>query len=192
MRMLSSFTAMLAAAPAPAIPRTVKTADNVYTYEDYHAGDEQFTTTNMFVVMDGGVLVADRQGSPVATKGLIDAIAKVALRPIKYVVVYSDHGDHTGGNVSFPSGITYVIHPASRATLERRPNGWKPLSNAQVVADKLPLKLGGEDVEIVFLGRAHTGGDLSVFLPRQRSCFCARRFSAASSPRCDRRIHANG
>src|SRR5437016_14068237 len=60
MRMLSSFTAMLAAAPAPAIPRTVKTADNVYTYEDYHAGDEQFTTTNMFVVMDGGVLVADR------------------------------------------------------------------------------------------------------------------------------------
>jgi hypothetical protein len=36
-------------------PRTVKVADNVYTYEDFHAGDEKFTTTNMFVVTSDGV-----------------------------------------------------------------------------------------------------------------------------------------
>src|SRR5262245_27687633 len=58
-------------------PRTVKVTDNVYTYEDFHAGDEKFTTTDMFVVTDAGVLVADAQGSPAATKGLVDAIAKV-------------------------------------------------------------------------------------------------------------------
>ena len=28
-------------------PPTIKVADNVYTYEDFHAGDEKFTTTNM-------------------------------------------------------------------------------------------------------------------------------------------------
>ena len=49
-------------------PRTVKVADNVYTYEDFHAGDEKFTTTNMFVVTRYGVLLADAQGSPAATK----------------------------------------------------------------------------------------------------------------------------
>ena len=45
-------------------PRTIKVADNVYTYEDFHAGPEKFTTTNMFVVTDEGVLVADGQRPP--------------------------------------------------------------------------------------------------------------------------------
>src|SRR6187200_2965109 len=61
-------------------PRTVKVADNVYTYEDFHAGDEKFTTTNMFVVTDEGVLVADGQGSARETKGLVDAIGKVTTK----------------------------------------------------------------------------------------------------------------
>src|SRR5262249_22600166 len=68
-------------------PRTIKVTDNVYTYEDFHAGDEKFTTTDMFVVTDAGVLIADAQGSVAATKGLVDAIAKVTPKPIRYVVV---------------------------------------------------------------------------------------------------------
>src|SRR5438552_15611308 len=81
-------------------PRTVKVSDNVYTYEDFHSGPEKFTTTNMFVVTDAGVLVADGQGSPAATKGLVDAVAKVTSKPITQIVVCSDHGDHTAGNAS--------------------------------------------------------------------------------------------
>src|SRR5262250_1377076 len=87
-------------------PRTIKVTGNVYTYEDFHAGDEKFTTTNMFVVTDEGVLVADGQGNPAATKGLVDAISKVTPKPIKYVVIASDHGDHTAGNASFPPDVT--------------------------------------------------------------------------------------
>ena len=60
-------------------PRTVKVADNVYTYEDFHAGPEKFTTTNMFVVTSDGVLVADGQGSVPETKGLVDAITTVVI-----------------------------------------------------------------------------------------------------------------
>src|SRR5712671_1623361 len=58
-------------------PRTIKVVDNVYTYEDFHAGAEKFTTTNLFVVTGEGVLVADGQGSPAETKALVDAIARV-------------------------------------------------------------------------------------------------------------------
>src|SRR5882672_1234414 len=95
-------------------PRTIKVTGNVYTYEEFHAGDEKFTTTDMFVVTGEGVLVADGQGSPAATKGLVDAIAKVTRRPITYVVIGSDHGDHTAGNASFPAGVRYLVHPASK------------------------------------------------------------------------------
>jgi cyclase len=158
------------------IPRTIKVTDNVYTYEDFHAGDEKFTTTNMFVVTDAGVLVADGQGSPAETKGLVDAIAKITAQPIKYVVIGSDHGDHTAGNTSFPAGVTYIIHPTSKAILERSANGWKPPANAILVSDKHSLKLGSESIDILFLGRAHTGGDLNVYLPRQRILFMSEVF----------------
>jgi glyoxylase-like metal-dependent hydrolase (beta-lactamase superfamily II) len=105
-----------------AIPRTVKVAGDIYTYEDFHAGDEKFTTTNLFVVTEDGVVVADGQSSPAQTKGLVDAIAKITSKPIKYVVICSDHGDHTAGNSSFPVGVTYVIHPTSKAILEGSQN----------------------------------------------------------------------
>jgi glyoxylase-like metal-dependent hydrolase (beta-lactamase superfamily II) len=157
-------------------PRTIKIADNVYTYEDFHAGPEKFTTTNMFVVTDEGVLVADGQGSPAETKGLVDAIAKVTRQPIKYVVICSDHGDHTAGNASFPASVTYIIHPTSKAILDRSPNGWKPPSNAMLVSDRQSFKLGAENIDILFLGRAHTGGDLAVAVPRPKILFLSEIF----------------
>jgi len=157
-------------------PRTIRIADNVYTYEDFHAGPEKFTTTNMFVVTDDGVLVADGQGSAAETKGLVDAIRTVTPQPIKYVVVCSDHGDHTAGNASFPAGVTYILHPASKAILDRSPNGWKPPASAMMVSERQSLKLGGEPLDILFLGRAHTGGDLSVSLPRQNILFLSETF----------------
>ena len=161
-------------------PRTVKVSDNVYTYEDFHAGPEKFTTTNMFVVTSDGVLVADGQGSPAETKGLVEAIKKVTPKPITTVVIASDHGDHTAGNASFTASVHYIIHPTSKAILDRsaeaaaksgRDGGWKLPADAELVADKKTFEMGGEPVEILFLGRSHTGGDLAVWLPRQKILF---------------------
>jgi glyoxylase-like metal-dependent hydrolase (beta-lactamase superfamily II) len=159
-------------------PRTVAVADNVYTYEDFHAGPEKFTTTNLFVVTGDGVLVADGQGSPAETKGLVEAIGRVTSKPITTVVIASDHGDHTAGNASFPPGVHYIIHPNSKAILDRqaaapnaRADAWKLPPDAELVADTKTLAIGGEQIQILFLGRSHTGGDLSVYLPREKILF---------------------
>jgi glyoxylase-like metal-dependent hydrolase (beta-lactamase superfamily II) len=141
------------------IPRLVKVSEDVYTYEDFHAGAEKFTTNSLIVITKDGVLVADGQGSAAATKGMVDAIAKITPAPITHVVIASDHGDHTGGNASFPSDVKYFIHPTSQAIL-KGPVG------AVLVTDKKTLTLGGEPIEILFLGRAHTGGDITLWLPR--------------------------
>src|SRR5204862_2265311 len=139
--------------------------------EDLHSGDEKFTTTNMFVVTRDGVVVADGQGGRAETKALVDAIAKVTRQPIKYVVICSDHGDHTAGNASFPPGVTYIIHPTSKAILDRSANGWKPPADAILVPDRYSFTLGAESFDVLFLGRAHTGGDLSVGVPRPKILF---------------------
>jgi glyoxylase-like metal-dependent hydrolase (beta-lactamase superfamily II) len=156
-------------------PRTLKLTDNVYTYEDFHSGDEKFTTTNMFVVTGDGVVVADGQGSPAETKGLVDAIAKITPQPIKYVVICSDHGDHTAGNASFPAGVTYLIHPTSKAILDRSADASR-YKDAILVADRYSFTLGFESIDVFFLGRAHTGGDLSVAVPRQKILFLSETF----------------
>lgn len=162
-------------------PRTVKVADNVYTYEDFHAGPEKFTTTNMFVVTADGVLVADGQGSVAETKGLVAAIAKVTPKPITTVVIASDHGDHTAGNAAFPAGVRYIIHPTSKAILDRSAqavalrggagNAWTLPADAELVADSKTITMGGEEMQVLFLGRSHTGGDLAVWLPRRKILF---------------------
>jgi cyclase len=164
-------------------PRTVKVASNVYTYEDFHAGDEKFTTTDMFVVTPDGVLIADAQGSPEATRGLVDAIRKVTDKPIKYDIVCSDHGDHTAGNASLPAGVKFVIHPTSKAILDRqaaspnaRPGAWTLPADAELVSDKKTFTMGGEEFQVLFLGRAHTGGDLSVYLPKEKILFLSETF----------------
>src|SRR5262245_1578068 len=166
-------------------PRTIKVADNVYTYEDFHAGPEKFTTTNMFVVTDEGVLVADGQGSPAETKGLVEAIRKITPKPIKYVVICSDHGDHTGGNSSFPPDVKHVIRPQPKGQRDQQParaasagrsgrgsaTPWVLPNDAGLVFERKAYVLGGQEIQILFLGRAHTGGDLSVYLPQQKILF---------------------
>lgn len=158
-------------------PRTVHVVDNIYTYEDFHAGDEKFTTTNMFVVTDEGVVVADGQGSPAETKELVDAIALVTPKPIKYVIIASDHGDHTAGNASFPSDVRYIVHRNSKAILDAARSGWKPPADrTETIDSRKMIELGGENIGVAFLGRAHTGGDLAVWVPRHRVMFLSEIF----------------
>ncbi len=87
-----------------------------------------------------------------------------------------------------PSGITYIVHPASRAQLERDAANAKaatrrrrreaagkgaPAPAPRVVVvpptamtgDKQVVDVGGIEAQVLFLGRAHTGGDLMVYLP---------------------------
>lgn len=160
---------LLAAQQDGDIPRLVKVAENVYSYEDFHPSPEKFTTNSLVVVTRGGVLIADGQANAAATQGMIDAIKKITAAPITYVVIASDHGDHTGGNAVFPASAKYLIHPTSQATL-------KGPAGAVLVTGKATVTLGPEHIEVMFLGRAHTGGDLAVWLPREKILFMSEIF----------------
>ena len=64
------------------------------------------------------------------------------------------------------------MHPFSKAAIERRVG-----RSAETVADKRVISLGDIEVDVLFLGRAHTGGDLEVYLPRERILFMSEVFS---------------
>ena len=160
-------------------PRIKELATGVYSYEQLRsAGEERFTTVSMFVVTNEGVLVADGQGSVEETQRMIDRIADITDQPITHVVICSDHGDHTAGNSAFPADAEFLAHPTSAATLEASANapnrdaGVPPIVlPSQIIDEREVLELGGRTIEILFLGRAHTGGDLVVHLPEEKILF---------------------
>jgi len=132
------------------------------------------TTVSLVVITSDGVLVADGQGNAAQTNEMVDWIAKTTTQPIRYVVICSDHGDHTGGNSAFPAGVTYIATPTSARALSAGSNGAPaPLDT---VRDKRVLRMGGTTIEILNLGRAHTGGDLSVYLPEGRVLFLSEAY----------------
>ena len=156
-------------------PRTRQLAPGVYSYEALRAGDPgaQMATVSLIVITSDGVLVADGQGNVAQTKEMVDWIAETTLQPIKYVVVCSDHSDHTGGNAAFPAGAIFIAHPTSKKVLE---DAGKPPFPTEAVGDRRTIKLGGREIEIRFLGRAHTGGDLSVWLPAEKVLFMSEAY----------------
>ena len=170
-----------------AFPRVVKLADDVYGYEEIRSPG--FTTVSLFVVGRNGVLIADGQGSPAATQTMLDKIRTVTPLPVRWYVVGSDHGDHTAGNAVLPKDIRYVVHPTSRAQLVRDSTaaassggrGGQPPRVVVVPAtpmtnDRELIDLGGITVDVRFLGRAHTGGDLVVLLPREKILFMSEAY----------------
>jgi len=153
-------------------PRTTKLAEGVYAYEQIDPTKRIVTANNLIVITNDGVLVAEGQGTVENVARLVADIAKLTPQPIRYVVVGSEHGDHTGGDAAFPQTAAFLAHPFSKAAIERRIG-----RAAETVADKRAISMGGTLIDILFLGRAHTGGDLEVYLPREKILFMSEVFS---------------
>lgn len=162
-------------------PRTTKLADNVYAYEQIDPTKRVVTANNLIVVTNAGVLIAEGQGTVENVTRLVADVAKISPQPIEYVIVGSEHGDHTGGDSAFPAGVTFISHPFSKANLERqsqnrRPNQAPTVVPTETVDARRVINLGGTEIQILFLGRAHTGGDLEVYLPRENILFMSEVF----------------
>ena len=151
-----------ATSPAPGLnradfPKQLKLADNVYVWSDVHPSG-LYTTNNLIFVTTDGVLVADGQQDTATTKKMLDGVAALTRQPVKVLVIGSEHGDHTGGNAAFPSTVTIIKSPLEKGT-------------------QTTLTMGGSEIQILNRGRAHTGTDLEVYLPKEKILFTSEAFS---------------
>ena len=195
-------------------PRVERLAEGVYVYQGVMTNSgTRFTINNLFVVTSEGVLLADAQGSPEATKRLVDEIAKVTDRPITQLVIGSDHVTHAGGNSMLPDGIDVLAHPSSAAILQTRADElscvmWRPyhggqtpcpedtpekyLTATEIVRDRKVLQLGDKEIHVLFLGRARSGGDLFVYLPQENILYTTQAFLPGFFRRWEQASHPSG
>jgi glyoxylase-like metal-dependent hydrolase (beta-lactamase superfamily II) len=153
-------------------PRWHQLVPNVYAYEDTLITPEfTFTTNSLIIVTTEGVVLVDGQDNEARANGLIGAIKKITPQPLKYVVIASDHGDHVGGFPTLKAAFPDAVYISSTASLKTMQGAKRPVLATEIVDDKRSLKLGGTEIQILNLGRGHTGGDLVVYLPASKIMF---------------------
>jgi glyoxylase-like metal-dependent hydrolase (beta-lactamase superfamily II) len=85
-------------------------------------------------------------------------------RDVKRIMITHAHFDHAGALDLYPSAGAVLVHPNTRARLER--DG--VVAPFVEVSDEVQLTLGGELVQVRYLGKGHTDGDLVAFFPKRK------------------------
>ncbi len=162
----------------------VEMADGVFAR--LHEG----MTNAGILIGDEGVLVIDSLRVPSFARDLIADVRRLTDKPVRYVVDTHSHWDHAWGNEEFPEAVI-VGHANCRAEMldvefteawreriRERADPWAEEALAVRVTppaltfeDSIQLWFGGRRVDLRYLGRAHTSGDIFVHLPEDGVLF---------------------
>ena len=153
---------------------------------------EELDLTVGLVVGDDGCLVIDTRGDEDQGAELAAAVREITPHP--WTVVYTHaHFDHCFGTSAFPGASVWahrlchkdmVDHGdsdrqkwSSRYRAEGKPSIADALDRTSLVLpthlvdDRASLSIGGRQVELVYVGLAHSSGDLLVHVPDARVLF---------------------
>jgi len=137
-----------------------------------------------FVITKEGVLVVNAGGSYLLAASLHAEIKKMTDQPVKYVVLENGQGHAMlGSNYWKEQGATVIAHEDAAAEIEKKKDAiadsasrrlrdkffrTKPVMPDKTFSDKMVIDMGGERIELLNLGPAHSPGDISVWLPEKK------------------------
>src|SRR5689334_17812090 len=133
---------------------TVKLADDLYViHNDFVPGNTTALITNA-----GVVLVDDK--FEVDHANIMAALKKITTQPVRYVINTHYHGDHSGGNAKLQALGARAV--SSEKARERMVSNKQPGLSDLTFDQRMHLRIGGKQVDIYAVGRAHTDGDIVV------------------------------
>ncbi len=156
---------------------------------------------NVGVVLGaGGALVIDSRESPAQAREVRRELTRLTAAPVRWLLNTHWHWDHTFGNGEFP-GAAIWGHPECRRVLAERGEQTRERCAELVPAEQrdefaafpivLPehlcaeaatIDLGDRGVELRYLGRGHTEGDLVVTVPGTGVLFAGDLFEEGAPP----------
>jgi len=162
--------------------------------------DRGLGTSNSGLLNRGGGLVVDTFWDLPHTRQMIDTYARVWKAPARRVVNTHRNGDHCWGNQLFPDAEIIGHRLCAAEFGKERPEFMQTLRNSgsssdpalaafarrladwdfagielrspqTLVAERLTIDLDGIQAHLIYVGPAHTSGDLIVHLPAERIVF---------------------
>ncbi len=157
----------------------------VYLHTDDTPGVSS-TFNSGIIVTSEGVVVVDALGSETIAREVREAIATVTDQPVRYLVSSTFHGRFTGGNAVY-GDVFNIGHENYRADLLDLLSDMTPEQRLarlpdQTYRDRVTLHVGGKEIRILHLGRAHTRGDSIVFVPADRIAYLSEVFNFDEFP----------
>lgn len=154
-------------------------ADGVYIYRGFFSNSAVF-------VMDDGVVVIDTQVAPAAAKRLRREIERVTTKPIRFVVNTHYHGDHSGGNATFPEAEIVATKDTARFVVERDSERVEyahtfgldfvavhpTVPPTRVFEGETTLKVGDDELIVMQRGRVETPDACIVYWPKRGAVAC--------------------
>jgi cyclase len=157
-------------------------------------------TSNSGLVNRGGGLVVDTFWDLPHTRDMIAQYARVRREPARRVVNTHHNGDHAWGNQLFPTAELIGHRRCAEGFGRERPEMMQMLRSqagsenpvlralatkladwdftgvtltppTTLIDDRLDLDLDGIRVELLWVGPAHTAGDVIAWLPKERIVF---------------------
>lgn len=137
-----------------------------------------------FVITDDGVLVVNAGDNYLLAQSLHEEIKKRTSQPVKYVVLENSQGHAMLGSKYWKEqGATIIANRDTAAYMEK--TGYDVLATMRNRArdkafktefvmpdklydDKLELKMGSWNLQILHLGSSHSHGDTMVWLPEKK------------------------
>ena len=146
-------------------------------------------------VGDEAVFIVDDQYAPL-TRKVLDAIAAITPRPVRFVVNTHWHFDHVGGNEQLgESGVLIIAHDNVRKRMSVE--GFVEALNARVPAsppkalpvvtftDAVTFYINGDSVSATHVPPAHTDGDAIVHFRKANVIHMGDTFHNAGLPFVD-------
>ena len=126
---------------------------------------------SVFLVTADGIIATD----PINREAATWLKAELATRfdvPVRYVIYSHHHGDHASGGEVFADTAVFVGHENMRSALEGAGAAVAEVRPPDTTyAEEMTLELGGQKVELHYLGRNHTDNMTVVLFPAQRTAF---------------------
>src|SRR6266702_6762694 len=147
----------------------------VFTSMPYNSG---------VIVTSEGVLVLDALNSEPVGRAERKAIEDTIRQPVRVLVSSTFHNNYSKGNLAY-ADVWKIGHENYRTDLlelmqrDKAPaEEQKARLPNQTFRDRITLYLGGKEIQILYVGRAHTRGDSIVYVPQDRIVYLSEIFSA--------------
>src|SRR2546428_4680599 len=142
------------------------------------------TYTSGVIVTSEGVLVLDALNSEPVGRAERKAIEDTIRQPVRVLVSSTFHNNYSKGNLAY-ADVWKIGHENYRtdllALMQREKvsaEEQKARLPQQTFRDRLTLYLGGKEIQILYVGRAHTRGDSIIFVPQDRIAYLSELYFA--------------
>lgn len=135
------------------------------------------------IIGDDSVMIVDAQATPRLANKVIEKIRTVTDKPIKYVVLTHYHAVRVLGASAYGASETIMSEKARAMVVERGQEDWESEFGrfprlfqghesipgltwpTLTFTDRATFYLGKRRIDLEFLGRAHTAGDIVAYVP---------------------------